>query len=132
MMRITTVLGLVLIAAFAAPAFGQSPFLGKWTATAHAPGGDASESVTVEKTSDGYAVTAKRIGAPDGAPEAGPGTDIVLNGDSFAYKRTLTTPGGTLVITYTGIVSGDTFTGMVDIGGFAKMPYTGVRIKNGG
>jgi hypothetical protein len=39
------------------------------------------------------------------------------------------TPDGSLVITYTGTVSGDTFTGTVNLGGFAEAPYTGVRIK---
>jgi hypothetical protein len=34
------------------------------------------------------------------------------------------------VITYTGVVSGDTFTGTVDPG-FAQAPYTGVRIRDG-
>jgi hypothetical protein len=51
----------------------------------------------------------------------------VLDGDKFAYKRT--TPDGAIVITYTGVVAGDTFTGTVDLGGFAQVPYTGVRIK---
>ena len=63
----------------------------------------------------------------DCMPEAGPGTDIVLDGDKFSYKRT--TPDGAIVITCTGIVKGDTFTGTVDLGGFAQAPYTGVRIK---
>jgi hypothetical protein len=129
-MRITAALVFVLCAALAAPAFADS-FVGKWTATAHPPTGDASETLTVVKTSDGYAITAKLIGFPEGSPEAGPGTDIVVNGDSFSYKRTLTTPDGSLVITYTGVVSGDTFAGTVDIGGFAKVPYTGVRIEDG-
>ena len=65
----------------------------------------------------------------EGTPEAGPGTDIVLNGDRFSYKRSIPTPDGTLVITYTGVVSGDSFTGTVDLGGFAQAPYNGVRVK---
>jgi hypothetical protein len=130
-MRSTAAFVFVLCAALAAPAFADSPFLGHWTATAHAPGGDASETVTVVKTPDGYAITAKLIGVPEGTPTAGPGTDIVLNGDSFSYKRMVSTPDGGLVITYTGVVSGDEFTGMVEIGGFGKVPYTGVRIKDG-
>ena len=127
-MRITAALGLVFVMAFAAPAFGQS-FVGEWTATATTPGGDTSETLGVVRVGDGFAITAKLIGVPEGTPEAGPGEDIVLNGDSFSYKRTLTMPGGSLVITYTGVVSGDTFTGTVDMG-FAKAPYTGVRMKH--
>ena len=126
-MRITTAFGLVLVMAFTAPAFGQS-LVGEWTATAQTPGGGVSETVTVVKTKDGYAVTAKLVVPMPGMPEAGPGTEIVLNGDSFSYKRTVT--GGDLVITYTGVVSGDTFTGKVELGAFGSVPYTGVRIRH--
>ena len=129
-MRIAAALMLVLVAAFAAPAFEQS-FLGEWMATAVTLGGNVSETLTVTKTADGYEIKAKLVGpVPEGTPEAGPGTDIVLDGDKFSYKRTLSTPEGALVITYTGTVSGDKFTGTVSLGGF-EVPYTGVRIKRG-
>lgn len=132
-MRITAATGfvfLVLIAAplFAAPAQGQS-FVGEWTATATTPAGDVSETVTVVKTDRGYAITAKpAVPAPEGSPEAGPGTDIVLDGDKFSYKRSITAPGWTIVITYVGVVSGNTFTGTAELGGF-EVPYTGVRVR---
>jgi hypothetical protein len=120
---------LVLVAAFAAPAFGQS-FVGEWTATAVTQAGNVSETLTVTKTANGYEIKAKLVEpGPEGTPVAGSGTDIVLDGDKFSYKRTLTTPEGSLVITYTGTVSGDTFTGTVNLGGFAEAPYKGVRIK---
>ncbi|MEJ1966695.1 MAG: hypothetical protein WDO56_36200 [Gammaproteobacteria bacterium] len=127
-MRITAALGLVLLMALAAPAFSQS-FIGEWTATADAPGGKVSETLNVVKTADGYAITAKLVGVPEGTPEAGPGTDIVLDGDRFSYKRTFSMPGGSLVITYAGVVSGDAFTGTVEMGP-AKVVYSGVRIKH--
>jgi hypothetical protein len=126
-MRITAVLAFVLVSAFAAPAFGQS-FVGTWTASADSPGGKVVETVTVVKTATGYAITAKLDGAPENTPQAGPGTDIVLNGDSFSYKRALSTPQGDLVITYAGVVSGDTFTATAQIGDF-KVPYNGVRVR---
>ena len=127
-MRIAAASMLVLVAAFAAPAFGQS-FVGEWTATAVTLGGNVSETLIVTKTADGYEIKAKLVGpVPEGTPEAGPGTDIVLDRDKFSYKRTLKTPDGPLVITYTGTVSGDEFTGTVTLGGF-EVPYTGVRIK---
>lgn len=128
-MRIAAVLAFVFLAGLTAPAFGQS-FVGEWTATAKAPTGDASETVTVVKVGDGFAITAKLIGAPEGAPEAGPGTDIVLDGDHFSYKRTLDLGGGQLVITYAGVVSGDTFIGTVQLGDLGTIPYVGVRIKH--
>jgi hypothetical protein len=128
-MRNRTFIGLVLAVALAAPALAESPFLGKWTATAAAPTGPASETVTVTKSATGYAIEAKLVQPTPGQPEAGPGKDIVLEGNNFSYKRTVAIGNQEVVITYTGVVSGDTFTGTVDIGGAAKLPYTGVRIK---
>jgi hypothetical protein len=124
-MRITAALGIVFVATFAAPAFGQS-FLGEWTATAATPGGDVAETITVVKTDDGYSIISRLV-VPTGNPEAGPGEEIVLDGDNFSYKRKI----GDLVFIYTGVVSGDTFTGTAEIGGF-KVPYNGVRNKDGG
>ncbi len=129
-MRISATWILVPLMAFAAPAFSQS-LVGEWTATAEAPGGKASEILNVVKTASGYTITAKLIGAPDGAPEAGPGEEIVLDGDRFTFKRKLAMGGDTLVITYSGVVSGDTFAGTVQIGELGTAPYTGVRIKQG-
>lgn len=132
-MRITAASGFVLLVALVAPVRAvpaQAPsFLGEWTATASTPAGDVSETVTVVKTDRGYAITAKpAVPAPEGSPEAGPGTDIVLDGDKFSYKRSITTPEGTLVIAYAGVVSGNTFTGTAELGGF-EVPYTGVRVR---
>ena len=130
-MRMTAASGFVLVTAlvgpvFAAPAAAQS-FLGEWTAKADSPAGEVFETLKVVKTETGFAITAKLVDPPPDLTEAGPGMDIVLDGDKFSYKRT--TMDGAIVITYTGIVTGDTFTGTVDLGGFAQVPYTGVRIK---
>lgn len=124
-MRIAVVSGLVVVATLlAGPAFSQS-FVGEWTATATTPGGEVSETLKVVRTNGGYEITAKLVVPPaPGTPEGGPGTDIVLNGDRFSYKRSV---GTALVITYTGVVSGDTFTGTANLGGF-EVPYNGVRI----
>ena len=124
-MRITAVVAFVLLAGLTAPAFGQS-FVGTWTATAESPGGKVSETITCVKTNDGFAITAKLIGVPENTPTAGPGTDIVLNGDSFSYKRSV----GDLVISYSGVVSGSTFNGTAQIGEY-KVPYNGVRASAG-
>jgi hypothetical protein len=133
-MRIRVASGMVCVLALVAPMVAtpaQEPsFLGEWTATAETPGGGVSETITAVKTDKGYAITAKLVQPPpEGVPEAGPGTDIVLDKNKFSYKRSIPTPDGTLVITYTGVVSGDTFTGTVDLGGLAQAPYTGARIK---
>ena len=77
--RIATAVGLIAVAGLASPAFGQS-FVGEWTATATTPGGDVSESLKVVRTAGGYQITAKAVVPPaPGTPEAGPGTDIVID-----------------------------------------------------
>lgn len=119
---------LVLAAsALAAPVSAQS-FLGTWTATAITPQGAFSEELTATKTGDGYAIAVLTIDPlPEGTPEAGPGVDIELDGDNFSYKRKVALPDGTeLAVAYTGTVTGDTFTGEVDIAGYV-VPCTGVR-----
>lgn len=130
-MRIKSILGLTLLLAAAAPAFAaDSPFLGKWTASAVTAGGEISETLTVTKTAEGYAVDGKPVVAPPpGSPQATPGTDIVLEGNNFSYKRSIDFGGQAVVITYTGVINGDTFTGEAEIGGM-KIPYNGVRIKD--
>jgi hypothetical protein len=132
-MRIpSAVLGLALIAGLVSPVFAaDSPFLGKWTATAAAPTGNASEIVTVLKTAGGYAITAQLVEPMPGQPEAGPGKDIVLDGDHFTYKRTLAIGGNEIVFTYSGIVTGDRFSGAIEVAS-VKIPFTGVRIREGG
>jgi hypothetical protein len=129
-MRIKAVLGLLFLMALCTPAFGQS-FVGKWTATASSPGGDSSEALTVVKVANGFAITATPVTPATAGMVAGPGVDIVLDGSRFSYKRTLTIPGGIIVITYSGVVSGDKFTGTAQMGG-ATVPYTGVRVKDKG
>lgn len=45
-------------------------------------GGEVSETLTVRTIDEGYQITAKLVEPlPEGMPEAGPGTDIVLDGD---------------------------------------------------
>ena len=98
-MRIAAAVMLVLVGAYAVPAFGQS-FVGQWTATAVTQGGNVSETLTVVKTADGYEIKAELVvPGPEGTPQAGPGREIDLDGNKFSYKRTLTTPDGSLVIT---------------------------------
>ncbi|HEV2703459.1 MAG TPA: hypothetical protein VGV09_17660 [Steroidobacteraceae bacterium] len=121
------VLTLAFAVAFAAPPADQ-PFLGKWTATAAAPGGTTTETLTVVKADKGFAITGKPAMPPPEGVVVSPGIDVKLDGNSFSYKRTITTPGGVIVISYSGVISGDTFTGMAELGG-TKIPYNGVRIK---
>lgn len=127
-MRIAALSLLLGAAALAAPASAQS-FVGEWRATAAVPDGEVSETLTVAKTADGYAVTAKDVEPPPAeGMTAGPGVNVQLDGDSFAYKRIVETPNGPVEIVYKGVVSGDTFTGTGEVMGFS-VPYNGVRLS---
>jgi hypothetical protein len=111
---------------FATPAAAQS-FVGDWVATAIVGDVTVSEALTVKKTADGYSIEAKTITeVPPGSPTAGPGIDIMLDGNNFWYKRTASTAQADIEIIYSGVVDGDTFTGEADLGGF-KVPYNGQR-----
>jgi hypothetical protein len=126
-MRIASLSVLIAAALIAAPASAQS-FLGQWSITAKPPQGpEAHEMVWATKTGDTYALTAKLVGdVVPGTPEAGQGYDIVLDGDKFTYKRNVAFGGDTVVITYSGKVSGESFTGTINLGGF-EIPFEGVR-----
>src|SRR6185312_2701406 len=124
-MRYLAAFGAALAAALATPAFAQS-FVGEWIATAHLPGGvEVSETVKVARSGDGYAITAEAADPVQGAPQAGPGTDIAIEGDRFAYRRAVLSDEA-IKLSYAGVVSGDAFTGTVEVAG-TRVPYTGVR-----
>jgi hypothetical protein len=128
-MRCAAAFGVVLAVVLSQAAYAQS-FVGEWTATAHLPGDTkVSETVKVTKTGDGYAITGKPADPAPGSLEAGPGTDIVIDGDKFSYTRSVL-PDGAVKISYKGVVSGDTFIGTAEVAG-TEIPYTGVRTAAG-
>ena len=128
-MRKIIVLGAALSAVLATPAFAQS-FVGQWTATAKSPQGDSSETLTVAKTAGGYSITGKPATPPPEGVTVTNGEEIVLDGNNFAYSRTINAGQTAIKITYKGAVSGDTFTGTASLGG-TELPYTGVRVAAG-
>jgi len=129
-MRNIGMIALGLAGALGTTANAQS-FVGAWTATSHLDGGvETSEKLKVTRAKDGYSIIGKAIGAPPGAPEAGPGTDIVIEGDAFSYTRVVKIGNNDIAIVYKGNVSGDRFTGTAELGG-SKVPYTGVRAPAG-
>lgn len=131
-MRVLALSALLAGTMFATPAAAQS-FVGEWRATAQVPDGTTvSETILVERATDGYAISARDVDPPPAeGMTAGPGMDIVLEGDAFSYKRIVKTPQGDLEIVYKGTVSGDSFTGTGEIMGFS-VPYNGVRLSPAG
>lgn len=127
-MRIGRLFAFLAVTALAVPASAES-FAGEWRATATVPDGEISETLTITKTADGYALTVKDVEpSPPEGMTAGPGVDVKLDGDNFSYKRIVETVTGPLEIFYAGVVSGDSFTGTGEIQGFS-VPYTGVRLS---
>jgi hypothetical protein len=125
MLRITILAAALAASLATAGAASAQAFLGAWTATAKAPGGDTTEVIKVTKTADGYALTGQ---APVDTISAG--KDVALDGNNFSFKRTLTAGGNTLEIDYKGVVTGDSFTGTASVAGM-DIPYTGVRAPAG-
>lgn len=127
MLRMTGFL-LAIGVGYTTPAVAQA-FVGTWTATAHLDGGiESLETLTVKREGTGYSITGRAVDPQPGAPQAGPGVEIMIEGDKFAYKRTLNFQGNEIIISYVGNVSGDTFAGTADVGGL-QVPYSGVRVQ---
>jgi hypothetical protein len=125
------IIALLAAGLISAPASAQS-FVGEWIASAQTPdGGVIQERLSVKKAGEGYSIEAQLVEPPpEGTPQGGPGFDIVLDGDTFSYKRTVALPAADVEIVYKGVVSGDTFTGTGEIGGFS-VPYNGERVTEG-
>jgi len=109
----------------------DSPVLGTWNTEAVTDFGTFKATMTVAEAGDSYSIDIKDVpieGAPP-APPSPPGavTDVVVDGQTFSFKRKLTTPQGDLVMSYTGAVDGDKMTAEVDTGQFGKIPVTGTR-----
>jgi hypothetical protein len=136
-MRSIIVLAALGAAIAGAPALAESPLEGTWhTSTASAQGAREA-TMTVAATADGgYEITFVPMGPPPGGAGGGgagaPGgfqstiSDVVVDGASFSFKRSLTTPQGAIEITYAGTVEGDTLTGTAN-SSFGENAFSGAR-----
>jgi hypothetical protein len=124
---------------FGSPASAQSsPVIGSWETVADTPIGKLSSRVTFAKSGDAYTVNIKDapIAPPEGAPPgaaAGPPpeskiSDVVVSGNDFSFKRSLTTDQGPMVLTYAGKVDGNKLTAQAT-SDFGDVPITGSRAQ---
>jgi hypothetical protein len=125
---------------FGSPASAQSsPVIGSWETVADTPIGKLSSRVTFAKSGDAYTVNIKDApiappeGAPAGGAAAGPPpeskiSDVVVNGNNFSFKRSLTTDQGPMVLNYSGKVDGDKLTAQA-ASDFGDVPITGSRAQ---
>ena len=117
----------------ASPAFAQdSSVVGTWDTEAVTDFGTFAATMTFAETGDGYTIEIVDQDAGGGAGPAAPTestiSDVVIEGDSFAFKRSMTTPQGAMELSYSGTVEGDTLTASVD-SDFGAIPVTGTRAE---
>ena len=118
---------------FAAPAMAQdSAVVGTWDTEAVTDFGTFASTMIVAEGDDGY--TIEMI---DVAPEAGAAappesesaiSDVVVDGDNFSFKRSMTTPQGAMDLSYTGAVEGDALTASI-ASDFGAIAVTGTRAE---
>jgi hypothetical protein len=121
----------------AAPALAQdSPVIGAWKTSAQADMGRFESTMRVSQGADGYTISIEDGPMPapgGGGPEAAMPpmestiSNVKVEGSSFAFKRSLTTPQGPMELNYSGTVSGDTLTAEVG-SSFGTVPVTGTRL----
>lgn len=118
-MRRTRLL-LATIAVMIAPVAFAKDVVGTWTITFEgAQGARTNELIVVE--ADG-AFTGSLTGRLGTAPLP----SISVDGSSFSFAFTMTTPAGELEVTYSGTVSGDTMSGTIETR-MGSVPFNGVR-----
>lgn len=110
-----------------APALAQaSPVIGSWTLAAETPQGRLETTVTFLESGGTYSVDLESPVIPDVPRPAETITDIVIDGNSFSFKRTVTMPQGPIEITYAGTVDGDALSGEASTA-TGGMAITGTR-----
>jgi hypothetical protein len=133
MLRKSGLIGLAALALCSAPsawAQAASPVLGTWNTQAVTDFGTFASTMTVAAAADGYTITlvdAPMPGAPaDAPPMQSTVSDVVVDGTSFSFKRSMTTPQGAMDLTYSGSVDGNSLTAQV-ASSFGNIPVTGTR-----
>jgi hypothetical protein len=116
---------------FATPALAQeSPVLGTWNTQAVTDFGTFAAIMTVLDDEGSYIVTMEDV-APAAGGEAPPTmessiSDVVVDGATFTFKRSLTTPQGAMELAYAGTVDGDSLTATAT-SPMGAIPVTGTR-----
>ena len=112
--------------ALAAVGHAQAPeadagLVGTWTVTAEGRRGPAESKLVIERTDDGYAGTTQREGR-----DARELRNIRTDGDSFSFETTVRVMGMGIDLTYSGTVSGNSISGVIDTPR-GERPFTAVR-----
>lgn len=114
---------------FSAPALAQeSPVLGTWNTQAVTDFGTFSATMTVMDDEGAYIVTMEDAPVEGMPTMEGTISDVVVDGASFSFKRSLTSPQGPMELTYSGSVEGDNLTATV-ASPMGAIPVTGTRAQ---
>lgn len=125
-MRTILGFGALVVVLVGSPSLAQSsPVIGTWTVAAETPQGRLETTMTFAETGGVYSVTLPPPEVPGFEPQEAI-SDVVVDGSSFAFTRTLTTQQGPIAIRYTGAVDGDTLTGEASSPG-GSIQLTGTR-----
>jgi hypothetical protein len=117
---------------FASPALAQeSPVLGTWNTQAVTDFGTFASTMTVLDDEGSYIVLMEDV-APAGGAEAPPAmessiSDVVVDGASFTFTRTITSPME-MSLAYRGTVDGDTLTATAT-SDFGAISVSGTRAQ---
>ncbi len=113
------------------PALAQeSPVIGTWNTQAVTDFGTFASTMTVLDDEGSYIVTMEDV-APAGGGAAPPPMessifDVMVDGATFTFKRSITTPQGEMELAYSGTVDGDSLTATA-ASSFGNIPVTGTR-----
>ena len=121
--------GAAALIAVPAAAQAQDAILGDWDTVTETPMGSFEAGVTVAELEGGYGVTIE-----DRPPEGGEAmppmestiSDVVVEGDTVTFTRSLTTPQGPMELSYALTADGDTLAGEAN-SSFGAIPITGTR-----
>ena len=112
--------------AFATAGHAQAPeadagLAGTWILTAEGRRGPAESKLVIRRTDDGYVGTTQREGR-----DARELRNIQTDGESFSFETTVKAIGMSIDLTYTGTLSGDSMSGVIDTPRDER-PFTAVR-----
>jgi hypothetical protein len=111
------------------PALAQeSPVLGTWNTQAVTDFGTFAATMTVMDDEGSYIVTMEDVPVEGMPAMEGSISDVVVDGTSFSFKRSLTSPQGPMELAYAGSVEGDSLTATVT-SPMGAIPVTGTRAQ---
>jgi hypothetical protein len=102
-------------------AMSRADVSGKWQLTVETSAGTGSPTMTLKQSGD--SITGHYSSAVLGEADV----KGSIKGEAITLKLNVEVQGTALVVTYAGIVTGDTMKGTVDLGGEANGTFTGKR-----